>query len=80
MRLSLVFGGDCWTEISDADGRRLFFNMGRSGQSVELTGRPPLRALFGNADNVDVRVNGNPYTIPASARENRTARLSIQNP
>lgn len=80
LRLSLTFTGDCWTEITDADGRRLFFDMGRSGRTVELTGRPPLRALFGNADNVGIRVNGNNFSIPASARDNRTARLAILNP
>lgn len=80
LNLSLAFSGDCWTEITDADGRRLFYNMGRSGRTVELSGRAPLRVLFGNADNVSVRVNGSAYTIPASARDKRTARLSILNP
>lgn len=80
LNLSLTFSGDCWTEITDADGRRLFFNMGRSGRTVELSGRAPIRVLFGNADNVSVRVNGANYTIPASARDKRTARLSILTP
>lgn len=80
LNLALTFSGDCWTEITDADGRRLFFNMGRSGRTVELSGRAPIRVLFGNADNVSVRVNGGDYTIPASARDKRTARLSILTP
>lgn len=80
IRLSLTFSADCWTEISDADGRRLFFNMGRGGRSVELSGKAPLSALFGNADGVSLRVNGNDYAIPASSRSNRTARLTIINP
>ncbi len=46
--LSLTFTGDCWTEISDATGRRLFFDMGRSGRTVDLSGQAPFEALFGN--------------------------------
>ena len=80
IRLTLAFNGDCWTEISDANGRRLFFGMGRSGRDVELTGPAPFDVLLGNADNVAVRVNDNPFTIPAAARNNRTARLTILEP
>jgi cytoskeleton protein RodZ len=78
--LSLNFSGDCWTEISDATGRRLFFDMGRNGRSVELTARAPIAALFGNVDNVDVRVNGNEFPITTTNPGGRTARLTIMSP
>ncbi|MDH3531303.1 MAG: DUF4115 domain-containing protein [Gammaproteobacteria bacterium] len=80
LRLTLTFSGDCWTEITDADGQRLFFGMGRGGRSAELTGRAPVRVLFGNADNVSVQVNGADYPIPAPDPANRTATLTIRNP
>lgn len=80
LRLVLVFSGDCWTEISDANGRRLFFGMGRAGRDVELTGPAPFRLLLGNVNNVTVRVNGSPYEIPGSAISNQTARLTILQP
>jgi cytoskeleton protein RodZ len=79
-RLSLSFSGDCWTEISDATGRRLFFDMGRSGRSVELTGTAPFAALFGDVDNVDVTVNGSAFPISTTNPGSRTARLTIMNP
>ena len=79
MRLSLSFSGDCWTEISDATGRRLFFDMGRNGSSVELTGKAPFAVLFGNSENVNVRVNGNEYPVSPSIAGSRTARLTITN-
>jgi cytoskeleton protein RodZ len=78
--LSLTFTGDCWTEISDARGQRLFFEMGRSGSSVELTGVAPFAVLFGNVDNVDVRVNGNDYPVSSNNPGSRMARLTITNP
>ncbi len=79
LRLSLSFSGECWTEISDADGRRLFYSMGRTGQSVDLTGKAPITALFGNGDNVEVRVNNSAYPLPPPDSSNRTVRVAILN-
>lgn len=80
MRLSLSFSGDCWTEISDADGRRLFFEMGRSGRTLELTGTPPISILFGNVENVSLRVDGSDYPVAPANPGSRTARLTIVKP
>jgi len=77
LRVSLSFSGDCWTEISDADGRQLFFSMGKDGQTVELDGKAPITALFGNADNVEVLVNDNPYKLPPPNAADRTVRVAI---
>ncbi len=77
MRVMLTYSGDCWTEITDAGGRRLFFGLGTDGRSVELSGEAPFNVLFGNADNVRVQVNGSPREIDASERRGRTARLTI---
>lgn len=77
VRMSVTFVGDCWTEITDATGRRLFFQLGRSGRTVNVSGPGPLSVLFGDAANVEVRVNGEDFTIPAADRRGRTARLTI---
>jgi cytoskeleton protein RodZ len=79
MRLTLNFSGECWTEINDAEGQQLFFSMGRAGQTVELSGKAPITALFGNADNVDVFVNDNVYALPEPNAANRTVRVAILN-
>jgi cytoskeleton protein RodZ len=80
VRLSLSFSGECWTEVSDATGKRLFFDMGRTGQTFDLSGAAPFAVLFGNVDNVSVRVNGNDYPVSSSSPGSRTARLTIMNP
>jgi len=80
VRLSLSYSGDCWTEISDATGRRLFFDMGHAGRNLELNGVPPFAVLFGNVDNVAVRINGNDYPLSSSNPGSRMARLSIAWP
>ena len=79
-RISLDFSGDCWTEITDANGERLFFEMGREGRSVELSGSAPFDVLFGNVENVRVRVDGNDYAVSPANPGSRTARLTILGP
>ena len=77
LRLSVTYSGDCWTEITDASGARLFFDLGKEGRTVELTGEAPFNVLFGNADNVSLEVNGSAYVIGPSERRGRTARLTL---
>jgi cytoskeleton protein RodZ len=77
LALSVSYSGDCWTEITDANGRRLFFGLGSNGRSVNLSGAAPFNVLFGNAANVSLAVNGEPFEIPAASRRGRTAKLTI---
>ena len=77
LRMALFFTGECWTEVTDASGRRLFFDLGTAGRRVALSGEPPFNVLFGNVENVSVRVNGLPYNIPTAGRRGRTVRLTI---
>ncbi|MGI9219899.1 MAG: RodZ domain-containing protein [Woeseiaceae bacterium] len=79
IQLVVTFSGECWTEINDADGQQLFFSMGRTGESVELSGKAPVTALFGNADNVEVFVNDSRYELPEPNSSNRTVRVAILN-
>ena len=75
--LSLAFTEDCWTEVSDSSGERLFFNLGRAGSSVTVSGTPPLSVLLGSADGVTVTVDGRDYPISNADRRGRTARLTL---
>lgn len=77
LRFSLTFSGDCWTEISDAAGERLFFGLGEAGRTVTLSGEAPVRVLFGDSDNVTLTVNGVDYPILPSMRRGRTARFTL---
>lgn len=77
VELVLSYAGDCWTEVTDATGRRLYFDLGTDGRTVTLNGVGPLGVLLGDSSNVSVRVNGFDYSIPASDRRGNTARLTI---
>ncbi len=75
--LTIRFSGDCWTEVTDARGERLFFDLGREGRTSNLVGTPPFSVVVGDADNVSMALDGEAYDIPAAARSGRTARLTI---
>jgi cytoskeleton protein RodZ len=77
VEVELSYSGDCWTEVSDASGRRLFYDLGQSGRTITLSGDSPLRVILGDSANVGVTVEGNAYSIPASARTGRLARLTL---
>lgn len=76
-RMRVTYSGDCWTEITDANGRRLFFEMGTAGRTIEVSGEAPFNVLFGNVANVSLTVNGEAFEIPAANRRGQTARLTI---
>ena len=78
--LDLAFTGDCWTEVSDGAGRRLYYGLGQEGRAVTISGDAPLGVILGDAANVDLTVNGMPYPIPQAAIRGRLARLSIAAP
>ena len=77
VELRVTFSGDCWTEVTDAAGDRLFFGLGSEGRSITVTGEAPLQLLLGNSANASLQVNGSNYPIPVAARRGDTARLTI---
>jgi cytoskeleton protein RodZ len=77
LQISMTYTGDCWTEVTDANGERLFFGLGMVGQTVTRNGMPPLQALFGDATNVTLTVNGDDFPISGRAGRGNTARVTI---
>jgi cytoskeleton protein RodZ len=77
VQMELSFSGDCWTEVSDGSGRRLYYDLGQSGRVIALSGDAPLHVILGDSANVSITVDGRAYPIPASARTGRLARLDI---
>lgn len=79
VNVELVYSGDCWTEVTDAAGRSLFYDLGKEGRVVSLAGEGPLDIILGASDNVSIAVEGRDYPIPDSARRGRMARLTIHS-
>lgn len=68
---------NCWTEIYDATGRRLYFGNLRVGDGARVSGVPPLRVLLGRADSATLEIDGRTVAIPDSLMRNAIARFSV---
>ena len=66
-RVRMAFSGECWAEVYDARGFRLFFGFGHAGTAQELNGVPPFRMVLANVEAVSVAVEGVAVRLPASA-------------
>ncbi|HJP39046.1 MAG TPA: helix-turn-helix domain-containing protein [Gammaproteobacteria bacterium] len=76
MQLVLQFNQESWVEISDAN-QRLLFGLQRQGYRREVSGEPPFNLLIGNAQGVDLIVNGKPFAVPVSGVTGKVARFMI---
>ena len=77
VHVELSFSGDCWTEVSDASGRRLFYNLGTAGTVVALSGDEPLQIVLGDSENISITVEGQDYPITDYVRRGSLTRLTI---
>ncbi|SDP21180.1 RodZ domain-containing protein [Pseudomonas jinjuensis] len=73
--VKVQFTADCWTQITDANGKVLVSALKRKGDSLELAGKPPLELRLGFARGAQVSYNGQPVNVTASRGE--TARLKL---
>lgn len=62
-QLELVLSDDSWIEIESADGRRLEFDLLRSGESRRYEGLAPFRLLLGRASAVSLSLDGQPVAF-----------------
>ncbi|MBJ90735.1 MAG: hypothetical protein CMO98_12855 [Woeseia sp.] len=77
IEIELSYIGDCWTEISDNAGRRLFYDLGQSGRVVKVSGDAPVQVFLGDARAVDITVAGNPWPLTSSMLTGQPIRLTI---
>ncbi|GGE70476.1 transcriptional regulator [Streptosporangium jomthongense] len=63
-KLEIVFTGDCWVQVRDANGDRLASSLQRAGDRLEVSGKAPLKVVIGAVDTVDtIRFQGEPVDI-----------------
>ncbi len=66
--IELTFSAESWVEITDANGRRVMFDLGKPGQTRVLSGTAPFKILFGNSPAVTMIYNGEPFDQSSLAR------------
>lgn len=70
------FTADCWTQVTDANGKVLFSALKRSGDNMEVAGKAPLELRLGFARGAQVTFNGQAVDVtPFISGE--TARLKL---
>ena len=74
--INLQFTADCWTQLTDANGKVLLSALKRRGESVELVGKVPLELRLGYARGATVLVNGAAVDL-APHIHGETARLKL---
>ncbi|WP_380183657.1 cytoskeleton protein RodZ [Kalamiella sp. sgz302252] len=75
--LVMNFSKDCWLEVSDATGKKLFSGIQRSGGKLNLTGKTPYRLKIGAPGAVQIQYQGQPVDLSRFIRTNQVARLTV---
>lgn len=75
--LVMNFDKDCWLEVTDATGKKLFSGMQRSGGKLSLAGTAPYRLKIGAPGAVQIQYQGQPVDLSRFIRTNQVARLSV---
>ncbi|MCQ4297009.1 helix-turn-helix domain-containing protein [Pseudomonas stutzeri] len=76
VQLELRFTADCWTRVSDADGRVLFSALAKAGTTRTVSGKAPLDVHLGYARGAQLSYNGENVNL-ASHMRGETARLKL---
>jgi len=72
----LQFTANCWTQLTDADGKVLLSALKRNGESMELRGKAPLELRLGYARGAQISYNGQAVDV-APFIHGETARLKL---
>jgi cytoskeleton protein RodZ len=75
-QVQLQFSADCWAQVTDGRGKVIFSGLKHKGDSVSVSGKPPLNVRLGVARAAQVSYNGQPVDI-APFTSGETARLKL---
>ncbi|WP_129139262.1 RodZ domain-containing protein [Modicisalibacter coralii] len=76
-RLSFTFNEQSWTEIFDANDRRILVGLQSAGTQATAEGEPPFRLTIGNASGVELSYRGKPVDLGAHTGGNNVARFTL---
>ncbi|WP_238085404.1 MULTISPECIES: cytoskeleton protein RodZ [Pseudescherichia] len=75
--LVMTFTADCWLEVTDANGKKLFSGIQRSGANLNLAGQTPYKLKIGAPSAVQIQFQGKPVDLSRFIRSNQVARLTL---
>ena len=75
--LVMNFTADCWLEVTDATGKKLFSGMQRKDGNLNLVGQAPYKLKIGAPAAVQIQYQGKPVDLSRFIRTNQVARLTL---
>jgi len=75
--VSVHFSGASWYEIKDKSGKTLASGLSKAGDARDLTGTPPFKVVFGNAEAVESLAVGGASVDIQKYAHNRVARATL---
>ncbi len=75
--LVMNFTHECWLEVADVTGKKLFSGTQRSGGKLSLSGTAPYRLKIGAPGAVQIQYQGKPVDLSRFVRNNQVARLTV---
>lgn len=77
VRLRLSFSADSWVELYDAGGQRIFFDLGPANSVRSFSTTAPVRVFLGNAEGVQLELNGQLVALPEQVVRGNVARFTV---
>ncbi|SFM39744.1 helix-turn-helix domain-containing protein [Variovorax sp. OV329] len=69
---------ESWISVTEAGGKQLVHRVVPAGETVALSGTPPLQVVVGRAAGVDVQVRGKAFDLAPLTRGGTVARFEIK--
>ncbi|MBZ9567658.1 MULTISPECIES: RodZ domain-containing protein [Modicisalibacter] len=76
-RLAFTFNEQSWTEIHDANDKRILVGLQPAGSQTTVEGQPPFRLTIGNASGVELTWHGETVDLGAHTGGNNVARFTL---
>ncbi|TDN60813.1 cytoskeleton protein RodZ [Scandinavium goeteborgense] len=75
--LVMNFNADCWLEVTDSTGKKLFSGLQRKDGTLNLEGQAPYKLKIGAPAAVQIQFQGKPVDLSRFIRTNQVARLTL---
>ena len=69
---------DSWITVAEAGGKQLLRRTVQAGETLGLSGTPPLSVVIGRASGVDVQLRGKPFDLTPLAKGGGVARFEVK--
>lgn len=78
--IQLDFQNECWLEISDATGKQLAYKLKSAGSTSTVQGIPPFSVFLGDAEGVNIAIDGQLNDYSQFINTQGSARFTIDRP